>query len=175
MTLSGPVPRTFGADTGRSEGLLSPARGGILAATETAPHCAAPQRDKYTELADRVIARANDLQRGEALPLKGILLARSKGGNLRVAGWDSGWSRWWRGDFEENVREYLRGVFDHTVMGYMARTYFDAISHDVEQGVYLIEGIGRQDALLSRICQRCGESVYAHNLIRHHCERGGGL
>jgi hypothetical protein len=81
------------------------------------------QAERTTALIERLLQKAATLEPREMVLAGPVVVARGANGKLRCAAWDGVSARWWRGDFERNVRECLSEMLNPYKAGYFAARY----------------------------------------------------
>lgn len=105
-------------------------------------------------LTESLLGLAVQLEPGEAFVVKGIVLARSKVGKLRVAFGDIALS-WFRGDTETLLREHLESMLDWTKTGYYAGDVRRAVEGFIANpSAIRMDGIGRVQPRFHRASYR---------------------
>lgn len=102
--------------------------------------------DPIQKAIHRIIWTARTLKPGTGfvcLAPCGMIVARSKAGNLRHGHYDAGMARWWRGDAEQGIRETVAMRLDWRQCGYTAGDRRRSLDYDLSH-VYTVEGIGRE-------------------------------
>lgn len=100
-------------------------------------------QDTSQDIAQRLLAKAHGLLPGFGFVAAGMIVARSKSGNVRVGGWSGVSALWWRGDSDQLLIEHVEDMLDWSQLGYFASKYRREFEDAIGRSPVEIEGVGR--------------------------------